>query len=344
MKVALLGYSQAGKKTLFNLLTGRAIPPGHRPGESLEGVAAIKDFRVDAIAAIAKPEKIKYAELNVVLCPDLEEGTGTRPWLEAVRRCDLICVVVRAFLSGDVYHPAGSVDALRDRSNIETELIFADLDVTEKRLERLEKEKRGGLNPVQQVEEKTLHRIRETLGKNQPASALNFTAQEMASIRSLGLVTLAPVLWAYNVDESEVARPSAAPNEFRVSCRIEQEIMSFDAPAERMEYLKGLGLEESGLARLNRAAYDTLGLMSFYTMGPDECRAWTIRKQTPAPAAGGKIHSDIERGFIRVEVIKFDDLMALGSEEEAKKQGRALLKGRDYIIEDGDICHFRFNV
>jgi GTP-binding protein YchF len=344
MKVALLGFAQSGKKTLFSLLTGRSLPAGHREGEALEGIAAIQDPRVDAIAVLAKPQKIKYAELNVVLCPDLEEGTGSRPWLEAVRRCDLLCVVVRAFASDEVYHPAGSVDAARDRSNIETELIFADLEMTEKRLERLEKEKRAGLNPVQQLEEKTLIRIREGLGKNQPASSLEYSAQETAAIRSLGLVTLAPVLWAYNVGESEVARPAEAPNEFRVSCRIEQEIMAFEDPAERVEYLKGLGLEESGLTRLNQAAYDTLGLMSFYTMGPDECRAWTIRKQTPAPAAGGKIHSDIERGFIRVEVIKYDDIIALGSEDEVKKQGRALLKGRDYIIEDGDICHFRFNV
>lgn len=329
---------------MFSLLTGRPLPAGHREGEALEGVAAIRDPRVDAIAAIAKPEKIKYAELNVMLCPDLEAGSGARPWLEAVRRCDLVCAVVRAFASAEVYHPAGSVDAARDRANLEAELIFADLEVTEKRLERLGKEKRAGLNPTQQLEEKALLRIREALEGNRPAMALEYTAQETAAIRSLGLVTLSPVLWAYNVDENEVARPAGAPNEFRVSCRIEQEIMGFEDPAERAEYLKGLGLEESGLARLNRAAYDTLGLMSFYTMGPDECRAWTIRKQTPAPAAGGKIHSDIERGFIRVEVIKYDDLMAAGSEDEVKKQGRALLKGRDYIIEDGDICHFRFNV
>ena len=186
---------------------------------------------------------------------------------------------------------------------------------------------------------------REALENGRRLDSLHLEAQETGTIKSLGLVTLLPVLWAYNVDESEAAatRDNAA-DEFRVSCRIEQEIMAMGDPAERKEYLQGIGFDSSGLDRMNRAAYDTMGLMSFYTMGSDEVRAWTIRKGSPAPVAGGKVHSDIERGFIRVEIIKYDDLVAAGSENEAKRLGKSQLKGKEYVIEDGDICHFRFNV
>jgi len=176
-------------------------------------------------------------------------------------------------------------------------------------------------------------------------NTLDLSGEELEAIRSLNLVTLMPILRIFNVDEDRVA--SAVPageNVFVVSAQIEKEIMGMEDQAEREEYLKEMGLESSGLDRLNAAAYDALGLMSFYTMGKDEVRAWTIRKGTAAPAAGGKIHSDIERGFIRVEVIKYDDLVAAGSEAAVKAQGKALLKGKDYIMEDGDICHFRFNV
>ncbi len=169
--------------------------------------------------------------------------------------------------------------------------------------------------------------------------------EELSAICSLNLVTLMPVLWIYNVDEDRVAGSAGEGGDvFLISALIEKEIMGIEDPTERDEYLKALDLDTSGLDRLNAAAYDALGLMSFYTMGKDEVRAWTIRKGTPAPAAGGKIHSDIERGFIRVEVIKYDDLVVAGSEAAAKSQGKAHLKGKDYIMEDGDICHFRFNV
>jgi len=171
------------------------------------------------------------------------------------------------------------------------------------------------------------------------------SVEELSAICSLNLVTLMPVLWIYNVDEDRVAGSRGEGGDvFLISALIEKEIMGIEDPVERDEYLKALNLDSSGLDRLNSAAYDALGLMSFYTMGKDEVRAWTIRKGTPAPAAGGKIHSDIERGFIRVEVIKYDDLVAAGSEAAAKSQGKAHLKGKDYVMEDGDICHFRFNV
>jgi len=256
MKVALLGYSQSGRKTLFTLLTGRAIPPAYREGEVLEGIAPVYDPRVDVIARICKPEKIKYAENTIVLCPPVQAGAAAREWLEAARRCDLLCILVRGFTSAEVYHPAGSVDARRDHTNLEAELVLSDLDLVEKRLERMGKEKRAGLSPAQMLEEKVLHRCKEALENGRWLNALQLEPHELGAIKSLSFLTLLPVLWAYNVDEDSVAGAEpAGPGEFRVSCRIEQEIAAIEDPAERREYLKGMGLELSGLERMNRAAY-----------------------------------------------------------------------------------------
>ena len=293
---------------------------------------------------MADPEKTKYAENKIVLCPDMSEGTGKREWLDAARRCDLLCLVVRDFASENVYHPSGSVDAARDRRALETELLLADLELIEKRLERLAKEREAALPPASR-RRKRFSSSAVMPWRTKRVSTLGFGEEELAAIRSLNLVTLMPILWILNVEEERVGTAeSAGEDVFLISALIEKEIMGIEEPEERSEYLAALGLESAGLDRLNAAAYDALGLMSFYTVGKDEVRAWTIRKGSPAPAAGGKIHSDIERGFIRVEVIKYDDLVAAGSEGAAKAQGKALLKGKDYIMEDGDICHFRFNV
>ena len=342
MRIGLLGLEQAGKRTLFTLLTGRRTD-ARKPGEPLEGVATIRDPRVDVLARICEPQRIVYAENHFVLCPDVAGGTGKRDWLEAARRCDLLCLVVRAFESEAVYHPAGTVDAARDREALRTELVFADVELVDRRLERLAREMKGGKTPAQVREQAVLERLAAVLEQGAMASELALDEEEQADIRHLGLVTRKPVLWTYNVGEAELGRDHG-PGAFAISARIEQEIAEIEDPDERSEYLAAVGLEASGLDRMNAAAYDALGLMSFYTIGKDEARAWTIHKGSLAPAAGGKVHSDIERGFIRVEVIKYDDLVAAGSEKAAKERGKALVKGRDYVIEDGDICHFLFNV
>ncbi len=346
MKIGILGYAQSGKKSLFTLLTGRVVPQGRKEHESIEGVAAVRDPRVDVLSQLAKPERTRYAETNVVLLPDLEQGSTERHWLEAARRSDLLCMVVRAFESETVYHPSGSVDAARDRSNLEAELLLADLELIEKRLERMRKEKRGGQTPAQAIEEAVLEKCREVVEGGTPLRTVTLEEHQEKAIRSLGLLTMLPVLWTYNVGEQHITdNPwNAEKDTFVVSCLIEQEIAALQEEAERREYMESIGLESSGLDRLNRAAYDTLGLMSFYTVGKDEVRAWTIRKGTHAPEAAGKIHSDIERGFIRADVIKYDDFVAAGGEDAVRKAGKESLRGKDYIIEDGDICHFRFNV
>ncbi len=346
MRIGILGYPQAGKKTLFSLLTGRHVPPSRKEGEVVEGVAPIRDPRVDVLSGMVNPERTKYAENNFVLLPDIAPGGTERIWLEAARRCDLLCVVVRAFASPDVYHHAGDVNPERDRSSLEAEFMVADLELIEKRLDRLAKEKRGGQTAIQAREEQVLAKCQEAVGNGHPLRSLALEEHEQKAIRSLGFTTMAPALWAMNVDENELtgSRWVGAKDVLVVSCRIEEEIAGLQDERERREYMQAIGLKSSGLDRLNAAAYESLGLMSFYTIGKDEVRAWTVRKGAKAPEAAGKVHSDIERGFIRADVIKYDDLVAAGSEDAVRKAGKEHLRGKDYVIEDGDICHFRFSV
>jgi len=343
MKIALIGFPQAGKRTLFTLLTGRSVPEARKPGETVEGTAGIRDARVDALSEICRPERVVYAENQFVLCPDAVEGTESRNWLDAARRCDLVCLLVRAFESDQVYHPAGSIDAERDAESLEAELLLADMEVLEKRLERLARETRAGLRAEQKLEQHTLAKCMAAMEEGKRLADVAMEDLELASVKSLELITLLPVLRIYNVSEDALGEDRRSGG-LSVSCLIEQEIMAMDDAAERAEYLTEMGLSSSGLDRVNAAAYDALGLMSFYTIGKDECRAWTIHKGTTAPVAAGKIHSDIQRGFIRVEVTKFDDLVEAGSEQKAKAAGKVQTRGKDYVIEDGDICHYLFSV
>ncbi len=312
-------------------------------GEAIEGVAPIYDIRVDALSKLYNPNKTTYAENQFVLCPDVTEGGTSRQWMEAARRCDLLCLLIRSFDSPDVFHPAGSVDPERDRAMIETELLLADMQLVETRLERIAKEKKGGQTSEQKVEEDVLQRFSAALEEEKFLSTVSLDTQEEQAIRSLDLVTRIPLLYTYNVSEDDIGK-DFGPDVFTISCEIESEIAGIDDPDERQEFMEAMGIEEPSLDRINAALYDALGLMSFYTTGKDECRAWTIRKGSPAPVAGGKIHSDIERGFIRAEVMKFDDLIEAGSEHAVKQAGKMQTQGKDYIIEDGDICHFLFNV
>lgn len=343
MKIALLGLAQSGKKTLFNLLTGRPVPAARKPGEAVEGIAPIHDARVDALSDLFQPNKTTYAENQFVLCPDITASSTSRQWMDPARRCDLLCLVVRAFESPEVFHPSGSVDPDRDRAMIEAELLLADMALVDTRLQRLAKEQKGGRTQAQALEEDILKRFNAALEEEKFLSSVPLEPHEEQAIKSLDLVTRTPLIFAYNVAEDEIGK-DFGPGVFTISCEIEGEIAGIEDPEERREFMEELGITEPSLDRINAALYDALGLMSFYTTGKDECRAWTIRKGSKAPVAGGKIHSDIERGFIRVEVMKFDDLMELGSEQKVKQAGKMQLHGKDYVIEDGDICHFLFNV
>jgi len=342
MQIALLGLPQSGKRTLLELLTGRSLPARRKPGEPITGRSAIRDPRVGRLSELFRPRKTIYAENSYLLPPDLGDA-GDAAWYDLARRCDLLCPVVRAFSAEQVYHPRGSVDPQRDREAIEMEMVIRDLERAMNRLLRIEKEKTRGQSAVQKLEEQALRECVTVLDAGQPARTASLAEEQLAVLQNLGLLTLTPTLWIYNAGEDLLAQSFAADG-ITVSAQIEKEILEIDSAAERDEYLAALGLTASGCDRLNLAAYAALEQMSFYTVGPDEVRAWTIRRGTRAPVAGGKIHSDIERGFIRVEVIKYDDLLRAGSEKAAKEQGQAQLRGKDYAMEDGDVCHFLFNV
>jgi GTP-binding protein YchF len=350
MRIALMGLENSGKRSFFAMLTGRGgvlsskkMPP-IKEGEAVEGVAAIYDERVDILGKMFKPERIKYAENHIVLCPNMVFDSQKKEWIDVARRCDLLCIVIRDFSAAEVFHPQGNVDAARDRAAIESELLLTDLELIEKRLERIDREKKSETTPQQAIEEAALKKLKSHIENHTKLVVPQLSNDELLNIRSLSLFIMKPVIWAYNVDENRVAEKRPLKNEFNLSCKLEEELMALENEDERKAFMKELGIEKSGLDRLNAAAYSEMGLMSFYTVGSDEVRAWTIKKGTRAPEAGGKVHTDIERGFIRAEIIKYDDLIAAGSEAAAKAQGKMQLKGKDYIIEDGDICHFRFNV
>jgi hypothetical protein len=342
MKIALIGLPQAGKRTLFTLLTSRAVPESRKPGETVEGVAWVRDPRIDVLKGVFQPKKTTYAENNFVLCPDATTGGESYEWLNAARRCHLVLLVLRAFEDDGVYHPAGSVNANRDRENLEAELLLADMELVEKRLERLAKESKSGLNGEQEREKGVLDKSMVCLEDSRRLSEMTLTESERATVRSLDLVTFLPVLPVYNVSESDLGS-DFGEGTAAVSCQIESEVAGIKDEGERAEFLEALGLESPGLDRVNAAAYAALGLMSYYTVGEDECRAWTIRQGASAPEAGGTIHSDIERGFIRAEVMKYDDFIAAGTEAEARNRGHLSTRGRDYLVEDGDIMHFLHN-
>ncbi len=349
MKIAIVGLPQSGKKTLFSLLTQRQVPLHLGSKEIVEGKSKLKDKRVDEIAKICHPQRIVYAETSFLLCPDIDPNNREYSWLSEARLCDLVCLVVRGFESEEVYHPKGNIDVERDIEDLKLELIFADLELAEKRLERLSKDKRvKKLTLNQERELISIEKCKQCLEEEKPLSQLEFFKEDFEAIRSLNFITLKPLLWCVNVGENNILafekKYENQDDRFVVSALIEKEIQSIENEEERNSFMLDLGLKESGVNRLNERAYDWLGLMSFYTMGKDEARAWTIKKKTLAPEAGGKIHSDIQRGFIRVEVIKYDDLLKAGSEQSAKTDGKMQVKGKDYVIEDGDICNFLFNI
>ncbi len=360
MRFALLGPPNSGKKTFFSLLTARAqdvadspvtihglmkLKGVRREGDALVGSAPIQDERLIALSRMFKPERLVFAENAIVLCPDIVPGSSDRKWLEPARRSDLLCVLLRGFEPGGGIRSVGSTEMSRQKSAIESELLLADLEVIENRLNRLEKEIRGARSSALEFEQGALLRIKEKLESEMSLCAPSLDPRDIEPVKSLGLLSAKPVLWAHNVDEKSLGGDSdAEAGAFRVSCRIEQEIMALGNPDEQAAYLRDLGVEESGLDRLNRAAYNALGLISFYTVGDDEVRAWTIRKGSLAPVAAGKVHSDFQRGFIRVEIVKCRDLLEAGSEAAAKAAGKQQTKGKDYVIEDGDVCHFLFNV
>lgn len=363
--MGIVGLPNVGKSTLFNAITKAGAQAENYPFCTIEpnvGVVDVPDARLFVLHEMYQSKKTTPAAVRFVDIAGLVkgaskgEGLGNK-FLEHIRQVDAIAHVVRCFEDADITHVEGAVDPLRDIGIITTELCLADWETVEKRRDKLLRAMKSGSREAK-AEASLLERVASSLSEGRPARQLTLSEEEAALLREMTLLTMKPTLYVANVAEDEAATAEkenpfvARVKEYAaeegaevvaISAKVEAEIAELSGE-EAKEFLSAIGLAESGLDRLIKKAFSLLNLMTFLTAGPDECRAWTITRGTTAPKAAGKIHSDIERGFIRAEIVTYDDLVAAGSTAAAREKGQVRLEGKEYIMQDGDVTYFRFNV
>ena len=363
MKIGIVGLPNVGKSTMFNAITNAGAECANYPFCTIEpnvGVVPVPDERLDELTKMYNPEKTTHAIIEFVDIAGLVkgaskgEGLGNK-FLSHIREVDAICEVVRCFEDPNIVHVDGSIDPIRDIETINLELIFADIETLSKRIDSVKKKLKSDKKCQEELD--VLEKIKNALEAGKSARTVELTDDEQEFLKDIFLLTMKPILYIANVSEEQLSDVRNDENVRKVieyakqenaeviplCVKIEEELASLEGD-DKKEMLEALGLETSGLDKVIKSSYDLLGLMSFLTAGEPEVRAWTIKKGTKAPQAAGKIHSDIERGFIRAEIVSYDDLMREGSMNAAKEKGLVRSEGKEYIMQDGDIVLFRFNV
>ncbi len=363
LTAGIIGLPNVGKSTLFNAITKKNILAANYPFATIDpnvGIVTVPDERLAVLEEKYAPENVipttyEFKDIaGLVKGASKGEGLGNK-FLSHIREVDAICEVVRCFDDTDIIHVEDSIDPIRDIEIINLELVLADLEVIENRLGRIEKKAMTTKDKDALLETELLKKIKNALEKDIPARKLTYSQEESVLLRSFHLLTMKPLIYLANIKEEDINKDNKYVNLVReyafndgvpvieMCAKIESELSELDDDEKKL-FLDELGIKESGLDALIKATYDLLGLATYFTCGPKEVKAWTFNKGMKAPECAGIIHSDFERGFIRAEIISYGDLIACGGEKEAKEKGKMRLEGKEYLMQDGDICHFRFNV